>query len=61
MCEPTARRFNSLFGSNRKAICHHETAVGGVENPRKKGKFRPIIIYFKPIFKPVEALYFYFG
>ena len=30
-------RFNPLFGSDRKAICHHETAVGRAENPRKKG------------------------
>jgi len=50
MCKPTARRVNPLFGSNRKAIYHHETAVGRAENPRKKGKFRPTIIILSTFF-----------
>ena len=51
MCKPTARRVNPLFGSNGKAICHHETTVGRVENPRKKGKFRPTIIILSSFFR----------
>ena len=51
MCKPTARRVNPLFGSNGKAICHHETTIGRAENPRKKGKFRPTIIILSPIFQ----------
>ena len=51
MCKPTARRLNPLFGSNRKAICHHETAVGRAKNPRKKGQFRSTIIILSPFFR----------
>ena len=50
MCKPTARRVNPLFGSNGKAICHHETTVGRAENPRKKSKFRPTIIILNTFF-----------
>ena len=51
MCKPTTRRLNPLFGSNRKAICHHETAVGRAKNPRKKGQFRSTIIILSPFFR----------
>ena len=51
MCKPTARRLNPLFGSNRKAICHHETTIGRAKNPRKKSKFRPTIIILSSFFR----------
>ena len=51
MCKPTARRLNPLFGSNGKAICHHETTIGRAKNPRKKSKFRPTIIILSSFFR----------
>ena len=40
----------TLFGSNRKAVCRHETAFRRTENTRKKGQFRPIIAVLISVF-----------